>query len=74
MTELVLDNVRCNITLGSLLDKFSNLRRLSVVNAGLLSLEGFPSLPNLDEVALKYSWIRCRPNFNSISFVAPTWR
>ncbi len=49
VTELVLDNARCSEVTG-LLEKFVNLCRLSIVNAGLVSLDGFPSLPNLREV------------------------
>lgn len=48
VTELVLDN-RC-IEVAKLSDKFKNLRRLSIVNAGLASLKGFPTFPNLHKV------------------------
>ena len=51
VTELVLDNARCSEVSG-LSDKFVNLNRLSIVNAGLVSLDGFPSLPNLKEVCV----------------------
>lgn len=50
VTELVLDNGRCSEVTG-LLENFTNLKRLSIVNAGLTSLKGFPPLPNLKEVA-----------------------
>ena len=50
VTELVLDNGRCSEVTG-LLENFTNLQRLSIVNAGLTSLKGFPPLPNLKEVA-----------------------
>ena len=49
VTELVLDNARCSEVNG-LTDKLISLRRLSIVNAGLTSLKGFPSLPSLIEV------------------------
>ncbi len=51
VTELVLDNARCSEVTG-LSDKFTNLHRLSIVNAGLSSLKGLPPFPNLKEVLL----------------------
>ena len=48
VTELVLDNARSSELNG--LEKFKSLQRLSMVNAGLVSLKGFPSFPNLLEV------------------------
>ena len=49
VTELVLDNARCSEVNG-LSDKLIGLCRLSIVNAGLTSLKGFPSLRSLKEV------------------------
>ena len=54
VTELVLDNAHCSEVSG-LTDKFVNLSRLSIVNAGLVSLDGLPSLPNLKEVCFRCS-------------------
>ena len=51
VNSLVLDNCRCNGFPGKL-GKFSALTSLSVVNAGLTSLEGFPPLKSLKEVRL----------------------
>lgn len=48
-----MDNARCVVVAG-LSGKFGNLIRLSIVNAGLTSLEGFPSLPRLKEVYIIY--------------------
>jgi len=49
VNSLVLDNCRCNGFPGKL-GEFSALTCLSVVNAGLTSLEGFPPLQSLKEV------------------------
>lgn len=51
VTELVLDNARCSEVNG-LSNQLTGLCRLSIVNAGLISLKGFPSLPNLKELQL----------------------
>lgn len=53
-----MDNARCSEVTG-LSDKFTNLHRLSIVNAGLVSLKGFPSLVNLQEVHAKQHCCCC---------------
>ncbi|XP_071442297.1 acidic leucine-rich nuclear phosphoprotein 32 family member A-like isoform X2 [Hetaerina americana] len=49
--ELILDNCRSTSIVG-LTDEFSNLRTLSLINIGLISLRGFPVLPNLTKIEL----------------------
>ncbi|XP_046408277.1 acidic leucine-rich nuclear phosphoprotein 32 family member A isoform X2 [Ischnura elegans] len=49
--ELNLDNCRSTSIVG-LTDEFSNLRTLSLINVGLISLRGFPALPNLTKIEL----------------------
>ncbi|RZF35480.1 hypothetical protein LSTR_LSTR013323 [Laodelphax striatellus] len=49
--ELNLDNCRSTNILG-LTDEFKNLKVLSLINVGLTSLKGFPTLPNLRKLEL----------------------
>lgn len=49
--ELNLDNCRSTSIVG-LTDDFKNLESLSLINVGLTSLKGFPSLPNLKKLEL----------------------
>lgn len=49
--ELNLDNVKSS-KLAGLTDKFTSLKHLSLINVGLISLEGFPALPNLETLDL----------------------
>jgi len=46
ITELNLDNCKA-AQVSSITDKFVNLETLSLINAGLTTLKGFPKLPNL---------------------------
>ncbi len=48
VTELNLDNCRSTNVVG--LEDFKNLRILSLINVGLTTLKGFPSLPELRKV------------------------
>ena len=50
VTELVLDT--CKATKVTGLDKFSNLRLLTLNGCGLTTLEGFPTLPRLQRLEL----------------------
>lgn len=47
--ELFLDNVR-STKLSGLTDSYTTLMKLSIVNCGLVSLEGLPRLPSLEQV------------------------
>ncbi|GFS81444.1 acidic leucine-rich nuclear phosphoprotein 32 family member A [Trichonephila clavipes] len=49
--ELNLDNCRSTSIVG-LTDEFVNLESLSLINVGLISLKGFPKLPNLKKLEL----------------------
>ena len=49
MEELHLDSVHCSFISG-LTDDYVNLKKLSLVNNGLTSLDGLPFLPNLQWV------------------------
>ncbi|KAJ8918966.1 hypothetical protein NQ315_016868 [Exocentrus adspersus] len=49
--ELNLDNSRSSSIVG-LTDEFTNLETLSLINVGLVSLKGFPKLPNLKKLEL----------------------
>ncbi|KAJ8956548.1 hypothetical protein NQ318_019272 [Aromia moschata] len=49
--ELNLDNCRSTSIVG-LTDEFTNLETLSLINVGLVSLKGFPKLPNLKKLEL----------------------
>nr|CAH7718027.1 unnamed protein product [Callosobruchus chinensis] len=49
--ELNLDNCRSTSIVG-LTDEFVNLETLSLINVGLVSLKGFPKLPNLKKLEL----------------------
>lgn len=49
--ELNLDNCRSTSIVG-LTEEFSNLRSLSLINVGLISLRGFPKLPQLMKIEL----------------------
>ncbi|XP_022198407.1 acidic leucine-rich nuclear phosphoprotein 32 family member A [Nilaparvata lugens] len=49
--ELNLDNCRSTNIVG-LTDEFKNLKVLSLINVGLTSLKGFPTLPNLRKLEL----------------------
>ncbi|XP_018561247.1 acidic leucine-rich nuclear phosphoprotein 32 family member A [Anoplophora glabripennis] len=49
--ELNLDNCRSTSIVG-LTDEFTNLESLSLINVGLISLKGFPKLPNLKKLEL----------------------
>ncbi|XP_021930068.1 acidic leucine-rich nuclear phosphoprotein 32 family member A [Zootermopsis nevadensis] len=49
--DLNLDNCRSTSIVG-LSDEFTNLETLSLINAGLTSLKGFPKLPNLKKLEL----------------------
>lgn len=49
--ELNLDNSRSTSIVG-LTDEFTNLETLSLINVGLISLKGFPKLPNLKKLEL----------------------
>uniref|UniRef100_A0A915KP95 Uncharacterized protein n=1 Tax=Romanomermis culicivorax TaxID=13658 RepID=A0A915KP95_ROMCU len=49
--ELNLDNCKSTAIEG-ITDEFVNLKRLSIINAGLQSLKGFPKLPNLERLDL----------------------
>jgi len=51
ITELNLDNCRTTQIEG-LTDDFKNLDTLSLINVGLTTLKGFPSLPNLEKLEL----------------------
>lgn len=56
VTELNLDN--CRVTqISGLTDEFKNLRNLSLINVGLTTLKGFPSLPKLEKVFHTYFWV-----------------
>lgn len=48
--ELNLDNVRAS-KLQGLTSQFTSLKRLSIINVGLSSLEDFPELPTLERVS-----------------------
>ncbi|XP_054707127.1 acidic leucine-rich nuclear phosphoprotein 32 family member A-like isoform X2 [Uloborus diversus] len=49
--DLNLDNCRSTQIVG-LTEEFSNLESLSLINVGLISLKGFPKLPNLKKLEL----------------------
>ncbi|KAL5469383.1 hypothetical protein EMCRGX_G030634 [Ephydatia muelleri] len=49
--ELNLDNVKSS-KLAGLTDKFASLKHLSLINVGLITLEGFPALPKLETLDL----------------------
>lgn len=49
--ELNLDNCRSTSIVG-LTDEFTNLETLSLINVGLVSLKGFPKLPNLKKLEI----------------------
>ncbi|KFM61959.1 Acidic leucine-rich nuclear phosphoprotein 32 family member A, partial [Stegodyphus mimosarum] len=49
--ELNLDNCRSTQIVG-LTDEFVNLETLSLINVGIISLKGFPKLPNLKKLEL----------------------
>ncbi|GIY29833.1 acidic leucine-rich nuclear phosphoprotein 32 family member A [Caerostris darwini] len=49
--ELNLDNCRSTSIIG-LTEEFVNLESLSLINVGLISLKGFPKLPNLKKLEL----------------------
>jgi len=49
--DLNLDNCRSPAIVG-LTDEYVNLESLSLINVGLLSLKGFPNLPNLKRLEL----------------------
>lgn len=49
--ELNLDNCRSS-SINGLTDEFVNLESLSLINVGLVSLKGFPKLPNLKKLEL----------------------
>lgn len=51
ITELNLDNCRSTQITG-LTEEFANLESLSLINVGLTTLKGFPSLPNLKRLEL----------------------
>nr|CAI5853902.1 unnamed protein product [Callosobruchus analis] len=51
IVELNLDNCRSTSIVG-LTDEFVNLETLSLINVGLVSLKGFPKLPNLKKLEL----------------------
>lgn len=51
VTELILDNCRATQITG-LTDEFINLEILSLINVGLVTLKGFPKLPNLKKLEL----------------------
>lgn len=51
ITELNLDNCRATLIEG-LTSDFKNLETLSLINVGLTTLKGFPSLPNLKKLEL----------------------
>ncbi|KAJ8985095.1 hypothetical protein NQ317_019780 [Molorchus minor] len=51
ITELNLDNSRSTTIVG-LTDEFTNLETLSLINVGLVSLKGFPKLPNLKKLEI----------------------
>ncbi|CAH1970867.1 unnamed protein product [Acanthoscelides obtectus] len=51
IVELNLDNCRSTSIVG-LTDEFVNLESLSLINVGLVSLKGFPKLPNLKKLDL----------------------
>ena len=48
--ELNLDNV-CASQVSGLLEQFTSLKRLSLINTGLTMLDPFPSLPALQRVS-----------------------
>jgi len=51
IVDLNLDNCRATQIEG-LTDEFTNLESLSLINVGLITLKGFPSLPNLRKLEL----------------------
>lgn len=51
VTELILDNCRSTSIVG-LTDDFTALETLSLINVGLTTLKGFPTLPNLKKLEL----------------------
>jgi len=51
VTELILDNCRA-ATVEGLTEEYSKLEILSLINAGLTTLKGFPSLPSLLQLEL----------------------
>lgn len=51
VTELILDNCRSTNIVG-LTDDFTALETLSLINVGLTTLKGFPTLPNLKKLEL----------------------
>jgi hypothetical protein len=59
IAELNLDNCRSTSIVG-LSDEFTNLETLSLINAGLTSLKGFPKLPNLKKVLVSDSLYLCQ--------------
>ncbi len=64
MTELNLDNVRTVGEFEGLTEEFVNLEKLSVIKAGLTSFKGFPKLPNLKKVRIRFFIIfYCTFNF-----------
>ena len=50
MKELNLDNCRSQ-QIDGLTDEFTALESLSIINAGLTMLKGFPKIPNLRKVS-----------------------
>lgn len=56
ISELNLDNCRSTSIVG-LSDEFTNLETLSLINAGLTSLKGFPKLPNLKKVVVLLHYV-----------------
>lgn len=49
--ELILDGIKAS-TISGLTEEFKMLRSLSIINTGLVSLDGLPYLPNLEELEL----------------------
>uniref|UniRef100_A0A0D6R1X3 U2A'/phosphoprotein 32 family A C-terminal domain-containing protein n=1 Tax=Araucaria cunninghamii TaxID=56994 RepID=A0A0D6R1X3_ARACU len=47
-----LKSAPCKLPPAALFEQFSRLQHLSIANAGLISLEGFPSLPHLKRLVL----------------------
>ena len=62
MESLNLDNVRAS-ELSGLSDEYVRLKRISMINVGLTSLQGLPTLPALEIVSINYhasgAWASC---------------
>lgn len=56
--ELILDNSKAT-NIEGLSNEYRNLRQLSLVNVGLVSLKNFPSLPSLEKLDLSDNRISC---------------